>query len=207
MKTEDLIEQVNKSLDLINRNLKGLSAAGAVESEDEESRIQDDGVVANAASSDDSDVLTRCKQSLMAALKRASKSAGVPLMPDRCPWSTLPAYLTSISHVITGWPASCPMPHEIKRKLNNGMKNLGTKNARVLLHAFENGDLKIVKSDQDSIKASKIPVIATAIPFTTDDSEVRQRSYYINGSTVMGQKPVKGSAKTRIKPKPKEVFV
>ncbi|KAG6821927.1 hypothetical protein H0H92_016074, partial [Tricholoma furcatifolium] len=68
MKTEDLIEQVNKSLDLINRNLKGLSAAGAVESEDEESRIQDDGVVANAASSDDSDVLTRCKQSLMAAL-------------------------------------------------------------------------------------------------------------------------------------------
>ncbi|KAG6806908.1 hypothetical protein H0H92_009593, partial [Tricholoma furcatifolium] len=67
------------------------------------------------------------------------------------------------------WPASCPMPHEIKRKLNNGIKNLGTKNARVLLHAFKNGDLKIVKSDQDSIKASKIPVIATAIPFTTDD--------------------------------------
>ncbi|KAG6827845.1 hypothetical protein H0H92_010261 [Tricholoma furcatifolium] len=207
MKTEDLIAQVNKELDLIDKSLKGLSAADAGESDAGESGIDDGGVTTNATSSDDFDVLTRCKQSLMAALKRASKSAGVALMPDRCPWGTLPAYLTSISHVITGWPASCPMPHEVKRKMNNGMKNLGTKNARVLLHSFENGDLKIVKSDQGDIKASKVPIISTGKPFTTDDSDVCERSYYANGRTVMAPKPLKGSAQTRIKRKPKEVLI
>ena len=84
------------------------------------------------------------------------------------PWTSLPETLCSAGACMTGWP-QVPFPGEIirddtsksKRKKRDakqadtkqGIKDIGTKNARTLLQAFLSGKIKLVDADTASAKS------------------------------------------------------
>lgn len=80
------------------------------------------------------------------------------------PWTTLPNKLSDAGLCMTGYP-QVPFPGEVidddtkgKRKKNNnseqadankqGIKVIGTANARILLHAFQTGMIKVIRADK-----------------------------------------------------------
>lgn len=77
------------------------------------------------------------------------------------PWKSLPESLASAGLSMTGYP-QVPFPCEViedssqgKRKKrsdnakqSDGVKQIGTKNARILLQAFKNEKIKLVPADK-----------------------------------------------------------
>ncbi|KAG6899359.1 hypothetical protein C0993_011000, partial [Termitomyces sp. T159_Od127] len=197
---EQLVKELNKALDAAEAVLKPPSTPL-------EERDNDNDLVME----DEANPISGCKDRIIALLKSATEAAGQTWEKDRLPWGTLPKYLVGISHVITGWPASCPFPHEtIKPKRSKrsakegnsqGIKDLGTKHSRVLLTALQGDQVKLVKTDYDKIVQNSVPVIATSLPTDRDPPLCLARSLFANGEVVLGQAAVKSSAATRIKRK------
>ncbi|KAG6881939.1 hypothetical protein C0993_012438, partial [Termitomyces sp. T159_Od127] len=95
------------------------------------------------------------------------------------------------------------MPTETSKpkKGKQGIKDLGSKDGRLLLTALQNGELKIIKSDIEKIKKDKIAIIATAEPTTNDAPTVHSRAVFASGKTWVGPAAPKSAANTRIKRK------
>ncbi|KAG6818848.1 hypothetical protein H0H93_001072 [Arthromyces matolae] len=202
---EKIIQELDAILDSIEADLAPAShivAVGGSEDEDED---------------EENNVILSCKNRLVSLLKAATEAAGMRWEKDRLPWTTLVQYLVGISHVIDGWPAGAAMPHETtkakkaeanksrkgkgKENISQGIKDLSTKDGRLLLTSLQDGTLTIRKADRSSIMNDTIAVIKTALPTHRDDLCVRLRGIYASGRTFVGGGCPKTGATTRVRPK------
>ncbi|KAG6819412.1 hypothetical protein H0H93_012072 [Arthromyces matolae] len=198
---EKIIQELDAIMDSIEADLgQGTPIVAVADSEDEENNV-----------------ISSCKNRLVSLLKAATEAAGMRWEKDRLPWTTLVQYLVGISHVIDGWPAGAAMPHETtkakkaeatksrkgkgKETISQGIKDLSTKDGRLLLTALQDGSLTIRKADQTSIMSDAIAVIKTAPPTHRDDLCVRSRGIYASGKTFVGGGCPKTAATTRVRPK------
>ncbi|KAG5338730.1 hypothetical protein C0989_006394 [Termitomyces sp. Mn162] len=155
---EQLVEDLIRVFDSIKADFK--PAPVTVKEED-----RDDVVL-----EDNSNVISSCKKHLINLLKPATEEVGQCWSTDQLLLNTLPNHLVTISHVITGWPPSCPMPNEMSKqeKGKQGSKELGSKDGCVLLNTLQNHQLKGVKTTFKKFE-EEIAIITTA-DLTTNDS-------------------------------------
>ncbi|KAG6825177.1 hypothetical protein H0H92_004464 [Tricholoma furcatifolium] len=188
MDTIRLVDEVNESLNTIQAKLQDVANDDGGEDEPD----------AGGAESD-LDVFTSCKRHILNLFKSAAEASGVPWTTDRCPFTRLHIHLTSLSHVLIGWPPSCPFPHEVRRPARNGLKDLGAKKARLLLAALEGGSIKLVKTDLDKIKSDTTPIMSTSKPTVFDERGARERLYFASGKVLQGAGVPEDLAVTRVK--------
>ncbi|KAH0581078.1 hypothetical protein H2248_012210 [Termitomyces sp. 'cryptogamus'] len=101
---EQLIRELNQVFDSLEAGLKCPSSPSAEAQDDDEDLIMEEEL----------NILLSCKKHLIKLLNvgGAIEADDQQWSMHQLPWSTLPNYLVSISHIIQGWPLSCPMPHE-----------------------------------------------------------------------------------------------
>ncbi|KAG5728418.1 hypothetical protein E4T56_gene18982 [Termitomyces sp. T112] len=127
---EQLIRELKQAFYSLEAGLKCPSSPSAEAQDDDEDLIIEEEL----------NILLSCKKYLIKLLNvgGATEADDQQWSMHQLPWSTLPNYLVSISHIIQGWPLSCPMPYETSkpRKGKQGIKDLGSKNGWLLLTAL-----------------------------------------------------------------------
>ncbi|KAG6913472.1 hypothetical protein DXG01_006630, partial [Tephrocybe rancida] len=89
------------------------------------------------------DSLIMVKHKLIEVMNVIAKPKGHTISKKKFPWATMGTTLTDLGYAFYSWPINCPLPTQICNK-GNGIKDLGIRNARTLLAALQNEQLRLV---------------------------------------------------------------